>query len=348
MTRKQQSSRTKKSAAAGGGVCSGRRGAGNVGRYDAGASGRSGGNGRANSNGRANKNEFPNNKRAGKGKNSNNIGMRANKFDDSAPREKQVRGKSTSGKRGGSATNNDLLLEGRNALVEALDASAPISCIYASAAAADDGRVESALKKAQRAGITVRTVSTAELDKMSERGSHQGIIAKMEPYSYASVHELIEQSRDKENALIIACDHITDAGNFGAICRTAEVVGACGMLIPNKRNARVNANVYKTSAGAVSHLPIAMEANLVRSLQALKEENFWVVGASEHATQLLWDANLKGRIVLVMGSEGDGLSRLTLETCDMLVALPQAGKVESLNVAQACTALSYEWMRQCR
>ena len=246
------------------------------------------------------------------------------------------------------SSKSDLQLEGRNALIEALDASAPISCIYVSSQATDDARVSSALKRAQRLGISVQTLSMPELDKMSERRSHQGVIARVEPYSYASLHDLVKRSENKENALIIACDHITDAGNFGAICRTAEVVGATGMLIPNKRNARVNANVYKTSAGAVLHIPIAIEANLVRSLNALKEEGFWIVGASEHATQLLWDANLKGRIVLVMGSEGDGLSRLTLETCDMLVALPQAGKIESLNVAQACTALSYEWMRQCR
>lgn len=276
---------------------------------------------------------------------------RENAVSKSKKRDSAVRASATSYKGGTSsrfASQGSDLLEGRNALAEALDADAPIECIYASAAAQTDSRVASILKRAERAGISVRTVSNQELNNMSVRDAHQGVIAKLEPYAYASLQDLIKQSKDKEHALIIASDHITDAGNFGAICRTAEVVGVTGVLIPNKRNARVNANVYKTSAGAVSHLSIAIEANLVRSLNALKDEGFWIVGASEHATQLLWDANLKGRIVLVMGSEGEGLSRLTLETCDMLVALPQAGKIESLNVAQACTALSYEWMRQCR
>ena len=138
------------------------------------------------------------------------------------------------------------------------------------------------------------------------------------------------------------------AGNFGAIVRSAEVVGACGVLIPNRRNARVNTAAYKTSAGAVMHLPIAMEANLARSLAALKDEGFWIVGASEHAQDIIWDAPLSGRVCLVMGSESDGLSRLVLDTCDHLVKLPQAGKVESLNVAQSATAIAYEWARQSR
>ena len=129
--------------------------------------------------------------------------------------------------------------------------------------------------------------------------------------------------------------------------RSVEVVGASGLLIPNKRNARITAATYKTSAGAVAHLSIAMEADLTRSLDRLKEEGFWIVGVSEHANTTLWNALLSGRIVLVVGSEEEGLAALTAKTCDLLVSLPQKGKIESLNVAQATTVLAYEWMRQC-
>lgn len=238
-------------------------------------------------------------------------------------------------------------LEGRHALSEALNTGTPIDTIYVADSARADKRVQSLLKKAQRAGIEVRKANQQQLDERSSHGAHQGVIASLKPYGYVGVNELVAAAKGKDDALIIATDHITDSGNFGAICRTAEVVGATGVLIPNKRNARVNTAVYKTSAGAVLHLPIAIEANLVRTLDRLKEEGFWVIGASEHAQQVLWDAPLSGRIVLVMGSEEKGLSRLTLETCDSLVKLPQAGQVESLNVAQATTAIAYEWMRQC-
>ena len=240
------------------------------------------------------------------------------------------------------------LLEGRNALAEALCAGVPIENIWASAPALDDKRISAMLERARRAGAKILQASGAQLDNMSLRGSHQGIVASIKAYKYASLQDLVDAASDKKNALVIVCDHITDVGNFGAICRSAEVVGATGVLIPNKRSARVNASAYKTSAGAVAHLPIAMEANLARSLEKLKENGFWVVGASEHSKQVFWDANMQGRIALVMGSEDKGMSRLVLETCDLVLALPQAGKIESLNVAQACTALSYEWMRQCR
>ena len=244
-------------------------------------------------------------------------------------------------------TDETLLLEGKHAFEEAIATEARIECVYATDSILADPYMSSLVAKAKSAGAKVQAVDGEDLAAISSHGAHQGIAARLKPYKYAALSDLINASAGKENALIIACDHVTDAGNFGAICRTAEIVGASGMLIPNKRSAQVNTAAYKTSAGAVMHLPIAREANLVRSLQALKDEGFWVAGASEHAQDVIWDAPLSGRIVLVMGSEGAGLSRLTLETCDLLVKLPQAGKIESLNVAQATTAIAYEWMRQC-
>lgn len=238
-------------------------------------------------------------------------------------------------------------LEGRRALAEALSAKAPLEAVFVSGAARHDRRVAGMLKRARKAGAEVISASQEQLDQHSAHGAHQGVIARLAPYQYASVGDLIAAAEGEKNALVLACDHITDAGNFGAMLRSAEVVGAVGALIPNKRSARVTTATYKTSAGAVAHLPVAMEANLAACLNRLKDEGFWVVGASEHAHDVAWDAPLSGRIVLVMGSEEKGLSQLTVKTCDLLVRLPQAGKVESLNVAQATTVLAYEWMRQC-
>ena len=240
------------------------------------------------------------------------------------------------------------ILEGRHALEEVVETKTPIDVLYVTDTLMADPDFSQVVEAARAQGAKVRFAEAEDLDGYSSHGAHQGVIAQLKPYKYGYLRDLIDAAAGKENALIVATDHVTDAGNFGAIVRTAEVVGASGVLIPNKRNARVNTAAYKTSAGAVMHLPIVMEANLTRSLEALKEEGFWIVGASEHADDVLWDAPLSGRVVLVMGSESDGLSRLTADSCDLLVKLPQLGRVESLNVAQACTAICYEWARQCR
>ena len=165
-------------------------------------------------------------------------------------------------------------------------------------------------------------------------------------YQYASVYDLIHLARGRESALIVALDHITDVGNFGAIIRSAEIVGALGVLIPSKRAAQVNEGVYRTSAGAVEYLKVAREPNLAGALKRLKDEGFWVGGATEGARQNVWQAPLDGRVVVVMGSEDTGLARLTREVCDFEFKLPQSGFTPSLNVAQAFTAIAYEWLRR--
>ncbi len=178
-------------------------------------------------------------------------------------------------------------------------------------------------------------------------------MAETKPFQYCNVQTVLnaadEHAAEHEGAaLVIVLDHITDAGNLGAIARSAEVVGASGIIIPNKRSAHVTAATYKSSAGAISHVNVAQVANIAQTLERFKKEGFWVAGASEHAHDVVWDSNLKGKMVLVMGNEGEGLARLTQQTCDFLTKLPLAGKVGSLNVAQAATACMYEWMRQNR
>ena len=180
---------------------------------------------------------------------------------------------------------------------------------------------------------------------LSSHGAHQGIALEVGNFPYADVADILDRAGEGP-ALVVVLDHVTDDGNFGAIVRSAEVVGAAGVIIANKRAAGVTVGSYKTSAGSVMHLPIAQVPNIARALDDLKAAGFWVGGASEHAEGSCWDAPFEGRVALVMGSEGDGISRLVLEKCDFLTKLPQRGMTESLNVAQATTALCFEWLRR--
>jgi 23S rRNA (guanosine2251-2'-O)-methyltransferase len=238
------------------------------------------------------------------------------------------------------------VIEGRNAVAEALRAGMPVRRILIAEGTKPDRTLDEIARRAAETGVKVIRAPKRELDAKSERGAHQGVLAEAAPYPYASLEDVLARAEGKERSLVIALDHITDPGNLGAIVRTAEVVGADGVLVANRRTAAVTPAAYKASAGALAHVALAQEANLVRSLERLKEAGFWVAGASEHASQTVWEAPLEGRIALVMGSEGEGLARLTRETCDFLVRLPQAGKVGSLNVAQAATAIAYEWLRR--
>lgn len=199
---------------------------------------------------------------------------------------------------------------------------------------------------AEKRGVPVTRALKKKLDQHSERGAHQGVIAHAEPFPFASLEQVIRAADGKDCSLVVVLDHITDPGNLGAIVRSVEVAGGDAVLIPKRRTASVGAGAYKTSAGALAHLPVAQEANLVRSIERLKEVGYWVAGADASSETMAWDAPLEGRLVLVMGSEGEGLSRLVRESCDFLVGLPVAGKLDSLNVAQATTVLAFEWVRR--
>ena len=238
------------------------------------------------------------------------------------------------------------LIEGRRAVAEALELGLPVSRALIQK---DQGGVDQALADLARtfeaAGVEVERVAKPILDSLSSHGAHQGVMVKVRPYRYASLADVIARAGEG-NALVIVLDHVTDEGNFGAIVRTAEIVGAAGVVIANARAARVGVGAYKTSAGAVMHLPIAQVPNLATALDELKEHGFWAGGATEHAHDVIWDAPVHGRLALVMGSEGSGISRLVREHCDFEFRLPQRGVVESLNVAQATTAIAYEWLRR--
>ncbi|PKQ15895.1 MAG: 23S rRNA (guanosine(2251)-2'-O)-methyltransferase RlmB [Actinobacteria bacterium HGW-Actinobacteria-7] len=237
-------------------------------------------------------------------------------------------------------------IEGRNAVIEALRAGMPLKKVFLAEGTGPDRGLEEIERRARESGLAVVRAGRVELDKMSERGAHQGVIARAAEFGYTPIEHVVGAVEGRPSALIIALDHITDPGNLGAVARTAEVVGAAAIVVQKKRSAAITPAAWKSSAGALAHVPLVQEANLVRALGIFKQEGFWVAGACEDAEQTAWDAPLEGRLVLVMGSEGEGLARLTKEACDFLVSLPQAGKVGSLNVAQATTALAYEWLRR--
>ena len=244
-----------------------------------------------------------------------------------------------------SAGRSDLI-EGRRAVEEALGAGVPLKSALVQIQSLDaDPALERLAQRLGAAGVSVERVPRNRLDQLSSHGAHQGVIVRAKPFQYVELGDVIAAA-GKGNALVLVLDHVTDEGNFGAIVRTAEVVGAAGVVIAKARSASVGVGAYKTSAGAVLHIPIAQVSNLARAIEELKAAGFWSCASTEHAKDDVWSAPLAGRVALVMGSEGEGISRLVLEKCDFACKLPQRGRVESLNVAQACTVMCYEWLRR--
>jgi 23S rRNA (guanosine2251-2'-O)-methyltransferase len=239
-------------------------------------------------------------------------------------------------------------VEGRNAVGELLASGRRVQLLRVMDSTRPGDPLDSLRREAERAGVTVEVVSRRLLDKESARGAHQGVIAYVEEFQYTALAEVLATAANRECSLLVALDHVTDPGNLGAIVRTAEVAGADGVIIPRDRAAGMTSATFKAAAGAAEHVAVSREANLHRALGQCKDAGYWVVGASEHADELAWDAPMSGRTVLVMGNEGSGLARLTERTCDVLVRLPVAGHVSSLNVSAATAVLAFEWLRQCR
>ena len=240
----------------------------------------------------------------------------------------------------------DGIIEGRNAVIEALRLGTPIDKIYLMKGDTDKtlGHIAS---KARAAGIVVVDADKRKLDAMSRTHSHQGVIALGAVREYVTVETILEAAAAKgEKPLVVVCDEISDPHNLGAILRTAECAGAHGVIIPKRRSAGLTAIVAKTSAGAVSYVPVARVANVAATLNDLKKQGLWVFGTAADGTTSLYDADLKGGAAIVIGSEGDGMSRLVADTCDFLVSIPMKGRISSLNASAAAAILLYEAVRQ--
>lgn len=242
----------------------------------------------------------------------------------------------------------DGVIEGRNAVVEALRSGAAIDKIYL-ARGETDATLGHIASTARSRGVVVVEADRRKLDGMSRTHAHQGVIALAAVREYATVGEILDIAREKgEPPLIVVCDELSDPHNLGAVIRTAECAGAHGVIIPKRRSAGLTAVVAKTSAGAVAHVPVARVPNLPALLDELKKEGVWVFGAAAGGERVLYDADLKGPAAIVIGSEGDGMGRLVAEKCDFKVSIPMKGKINSLNASAAAAILLYEAVRQRR
>ena len=240
----------------------------------------------------------------------------------------------------------DGVIEGRNAVIEALRAGTAIDKIYLQKGETDKtlGHIAA---KARAAGTVVVEADRRKLDAMSRTHAHQGVIALAAVRAYASVEEILRSAADRgEPPLIVVCDELSDPHNLGAVIRTAECAGAHGVVIPKRRSAGLTAVVAKTSAGAVAHVPVARVPNLPALLEGLKKQGLWVFGTAADGATRLYDADLKGPAAIVIGSEGEGMGRLVREHCDVLVSIPMRGKLNSLNASAAAAILLYEAVRQ--
>ncbi len=236
-------------------------------------------------------------------------------------------------------------IEGRNAVLEAFRSGRSVDKLYV-LDRCQDGPVRTIVREAKKTDAIINFVTKERLDQLSETGHHQGVIALAAAYRYATVEEILERAREKdEPPFILLLDNIEDPHNLGAIIRTANLAGAHGVIVPKRRAAGLTATVARTSAGAIHYTPVAKVTNLVSVMEQLKKEGLWFVCADMDGTSM-YQLNLKGPIGLVIGNEGEGVSRLVKEHCDFVASIPMKGDIDSLNASVAAGVLAYEIVRQ--
>lgn len=248
--------------------------------------------------------------------------------------------------KGGADSNNESnIIEGRNAVIEAFRAGKTIDRLFI-LDGAQDGPIQTIKREAGKHGAMIKFVSKERLDQMSVTGKHQGVIANCAAYAYAGVEDILAAARAKgEPPFIFLLDNIEDPHNLGAIIRTANLAGAHGIIIPKNRAVGLTAAVVKASAGALNYTPVAKVTNLGRTIDELKKQGIWFVCADMDGT-VMYELDLKGPIGLVIGSEGEGVSRLVKEKCDFVASIPMRGGIDSLNASVAAGVLAYEIVRQ--
>ncbi len=235
---------------------------------------------------------------------------------------------------------------GRNPVIEALSGDREIDKIFF-----QDGLTHSLISKitamAKEKRIPYKFVNRKKLDELSENGNHQGVVAFVAMQAYATVEDILDRAREKgEPPFILIADGLSDPHNLGSIIRTANAAGMHGIIIPKNRSVSLNAVVAKVSAGAIEHIPVAKVSNIAQTIEKLKKEGVWVAGTDLSAKGYHYDADLKGPLAIVIGSEGEGIGRLVKEKCDFLVKIPMIGEIESLNASVAAGVLIYEAIRQ--
>ncbi len=239
----------------------------------------------------------------------------------------------------------EMNIEGRNAVIEAFRSGKTVDKLYI-LDGCQDGPVMTIKREAKKHDTMVKYVTKERLDQMSQTGKHQGVIAVVAAYDYAEVEDILQKAREKGEApFIFLLDNIEDPHNLGAIIRTANLAGAHGVIIPKNRAVGLTATVARTSAGALNYTPVAKVTNLSKTIEELKKEGMWFVCADMGGTSM-YQLDLKGPIGLVIGNEGDGVSRLVREKCDFIASIPMKGDIDSLNASVAAGVLAYEIVRQ--
>lgn len=240
---------------------------------------------------------------------------------------------------------NENIIEGRNAVLEAFRSGKPVDKLYV-LDGCQDGPVRSIVREAKKHDTILKFVDKERLNQLSGTGKHQGVVAFAAAYEYAEVSDMLKLAGERgEEPFLFLLDGIEDPHNLGAIIRTANLAGAHGVIIPKHRAAGLTATVLKVSAGALNYTPVAKVTNLARTMEELKREGLWFVCADMKG-EMMYRQNLKGPIGLVIGNEGDGVSRLVKEKCDFTASIPMKGNIDSLNASVAAGVLAYEIVRQ--
>ena len=240
---------------------------------------------------------------------------------------------------------NENIIEGRNAVLEAFRSGKPVDKLYV-LDGCQDGPVRTIVREARKHDTIIQFVEKERLTQLSVTGKHQGVIACTAAYEYSEVEDMLKLAEERgEDPFLILLDNIEDPHNLGAIIRTANLAGAHGVIIPKRRAVGLTATVAKTSAGALNYTPVAKVTNLTKTMEELKEKGLWFVCA-DMGGQMMYDLNLKGPIGLVIGNEGEGVSRLVKENCDFIASIPMKGDIDSMNASVAAGVLAYEIVRQ--
>ena len=241
--------------------------------------------------------------------------------------------------------NEEQTIEGRNAVIEAFRSGKTVDKLFVQEGLSD-GPVLTILREARKQDTIINRVRKERLDQMSETGKHQGVIAQVASFTYAEVSDILEKARESGRPpFLFILDNIEDPHNLGAIIRTANLAGAHGVIIPKRRSAGLTATVMRASAGALNYTPVAKVTNIAQTIEDLKKEGIWFVCADMDG-ELMYQVNLTGPIGLVIGNEGEGVSRLVREKCDMTASIPMNGDIDSLNASVAAGVLAYEIVRQ--
>ena len=238
------------------------------------------------------------------------------------------------------------IIEGRNPVIEALRSDAEIDTILINKDAAQ-GSLNKIFELAKAKNILIKNVDRALLDRLSENKRHQGVIAEAMEYEYKDIDDIFEYAKEKnEKPFIVILDEVTDVHNLGSIIRSAECLGAHGVIIPKRRAARINGVAAKSSAGAIEYLPVCRVTNISDTLDLLKKKGLWIYGADMEGERYIYEEKFDVPVGLVIGSEGSGIGRLVKEKCDILVKIPMKGNINSLNASNAASIIIYEIMKQ--